>query len=147
MLQHFNPAASPIAALRETVFKRLIHLAESPPASLPSRLEDLAHPQAQWRVSHPMNQLVGNEAALAVVYGPLKAAFPDLERRDVIFVGGTYKDKKLIAALGHYCGTMNGDWLGIPATNKPTYLRYGEVYEIDDDGRVIQANQIGRAHV
>lgn len=140
MLQDFDPATSPIAALRETVFKRLIRLAESPPASLGAQLEELAHPQAQWRVSHPMNERAGNEAALAAVYGPLKAALPDLERRDVIFVGGTYKGKKLIAALGHYCGTMSGDWLDIPATNKPIYLRYGEVYEVDHGGRVVQAN-------
>jgi predicted ester cyclase len=140
MVQDFDPAATPSASVRQGILQRLIALAEAQPAALAARIDALAHGQAQWRVAHPMNQLEGNAAALATVYAPLKAAFPDLERRDTIFVGGRYKGKTRIAALGHYCGTMRGDWLGIPATHKTVYLRYGEVYVIDDDGRVEQAN-------
>jgi predicted ester cyclase len=140
MVQDFDPTSSPSASVRKSVLQRLIHVAEAQPAALASSIDALAHAQCQWRVSHPMNQLEGNAAALAIVYAPLKAAFPDLERRDTIFVGGRFKGKTRIAALGHYCGTMHGDWLGIPATHKTVYLRYGEVYVVDDNGRVEQAN-------
>ncbi|RYE72149.1 MAG: hypothetical protein EOO81_04150, partial [Oxalobacteraceae bacterium] len=95
---------------------------------------------AQWRVAHPINELSGNDAALSKLWEPLKAAFPDLERRDTIFVGGSYEGRDFIAAVGHYCGTMRGDWLGIPATKKNVYIRCGEVWQIDADGRAIQAN-------
>lgn len=58
----------------------------------------------------------------------------------MIFVGGSYQNRRYLAAIGHYCGTMRRDWLGLPATNRPIYLRYGEIYEIDADGAVVQAN-------
>ncbi len=87
-----------------------------------------------------MNEGKGTDYALAQIWRPLKAAFPDIERRDVIFVGGTYLGRTYMAAVGSYCGTMRGDWLGIPATNKTIYLRFGEVWQIGSDGRAIQAN-------
>lgn len=77
-----------------------------------------AAPACQWRVSHPMNEMAGNAAALAQVWGPLRTAMPDQERRDTVFVAGVSQGRTLIAATGHYCGTMTGDWLGIPATGK-----------------------------
>jgi predicted ester cyclase len=54
----------------------------------------------------------------------------------------TYQGRTYVAAVGHYCGTMRGDWLGIPAANKPVYLRYGEVYQIDAEGRVVMATML-----
>ncbi len=136
----FDPSASPSCLIRESVFRRLHDLAEAKPAELAVHLNTLAHPGAAWRVSHPMNTLLGLEAVAAQVYGPLKQAMPDLERRDVIFLGGVYQDRSYIATIGHYYGTMRGDWLGIPATGKAIYLRYGEIYHVDADGKVLQAN-------
>jgi predicted ester cyclase len=87
-----------------------------------------------------MNEVQGPFAAAQSIWQPLMAAFPDLERRDTIFLAGRYQGKTLIAATGHYCGTMKGDWLGIPATGKTVYLRYGEIWQIGPDGRAVQAN-------
>jgi SnoaL-like polyketide cyclase len=140
MVADFDTATTPSSGLRTSVLKRLIAVAEAKPDQLGAKLETLALPTAQWRVAHPINTLAHTLDAHARAYGPLKAAFPDLERRDVIFVGGTYQSRHYIAAVGHYFGTMRHDWLGIPATHKPIALRYGEVYQIDTDGRVLQAN-------
>jgi predicted ester cyclase len=140
MVADFDPHASPSSDLREAVLARLARVAEAPPAGLATALTALAHPNAEWRVAHPVNGLSGTEAAAVRAYGPLKAALPDLERRDVIFVGGSYQGRRYLAAVGHYCGTMRGDLFGIPAMRRPVYLRYGEVYEVDAAGRVIQAN-------
>jgi predicted ester cyclase len=90
-------------------------------------------------MSHPINELGSSEEALEKTWVPLKTSLPDLERRDVILVGGTYEGRDYIACVGHYCGTFRHDWLGIPATGRPIYLRYGEVYQIED-GRIVQAN-------
>lgn len=136
----FDPHAAPDAALRQGLFDRLAALAEAPGDRLEAALAALARPDAQWRAAHPMNEMTGQAAALRAIWMPLKRALPDLERRDLIFVGGRYQGRVLIAALGHYCGTMRGDWLGIPATNKTLFLRYGEVWQLDDAGRVVQAN-------
>jgi predicted ester cyclase len=140
MTPDFDPFASPSALLRDTLYKRLHAVAEASHATLAEKLSLVAHDNTDWRVSHPMNFAAGQPAALALVYEPLKKAFPDLERRDAIFVGGNYKNGIKIAAMGHYCGTMRADWLGIPATNKTVYIRYGEVYECDSDGKVVRAN-------
>ncbi len=132
------PALS--GALRRRVFADLSRLAECPVDDLPDLLRRMAAPDAAWRVAHPINVLTGPAAAAAGAYLPLKAAFPDLERRDVIFAGGTHEGRRYLAAVGHYCGTFRRDWLGIPATGRTVYLRYGEVYEVDAEGRVLQAN-------
>lgn len=140
MVPDFDPHSSPSATLRRLVHDRLVQLAEATDDRLPDAVAALARNDAQWRVAHPINHCAGNAKALARAFGPLKRALPDLERRDVIFVAGTYQGRRYLAAVGHYCGTMRHDWLGIPATNRPIYLRYGEVYEIDPDGAVVQAS-------
>ena len=136
----FEAEASPDGALRGAILDRLRRLAEAGLGGLPAAIDALAAPGCAWRAAHPMNEMAGHEAALALIWGPLLAAFPDLERRDTIFVAGRYLGKTLIAAVGHYCGTMKGDWHGIPSTGKSIYLRYGEVWQIGPDGRAIQVN-------
>ncbi len=140
MVPDFDPHSSPSEKLRKLVHARLVNLAEASDDRLPDAIAAVARVDAKWRVAHPINHCAGNAEALALAFGPLKRALPDLERRDVIFVGGTYQGRHYLAAVGHYCGTMRRDWLGIPATNRPIYLRYGEVYEIDPEGAVVQAN-------
>jgi hypothetical protein len=56
-----------------------------------------------------------------------------------LLLGGN-REKRSIAASGHYCGTMKRDWLGIPTTGKSNWLRYGEVWSKCEDGRVDQTN-------
>lgn len=136
-----SPASTgPSLEQRRAFLASLQRLAEATLESLPNALSRTTCETAQWRVAHPINELSGNDAALVELWVPLKTAFPDLERRDMIFVGGSYEGRDFIAAVGHYCGTMRGNWLGIPATNKTIYLRYGEVWQIGADGRAVQAN-------
>ncbi len=136
----FEAETSPPASLRQRVLGLLRRLAEAGPAAMPALLDRLAVPDCHWRAAHPMDEILGTAAALRAVWHPLAAAFPDLERRDSLFVAGTYQGRTYIAAAGHYCGTMRGDWLGIPATGRTVYLRYGEVWQIGPDGRAVQAN-------
>ncbi len=122
------------------MFENLLGLCEVSPDALPAHLGAMSMPDTQWRAAHPINEMTGPDAALDRIFRPLRAAFPDLERRDWIFVGGTYEGRRYIAAIGVYCGTFLNPWLGIPATGGSVTLRYGEVYEIDGDGRILQAN-------
>jgi predicted ester cyclase len=136
----FEAEASPGAELRQSVAQRLSMLAETGLGGVTKALDTLAAPDCQWRAAHPMNEVSGNLAATAGIWEPLMKAFPDLERRDSILVSGCYQGRTYVAAVGHYCGTMRQDWLGIPATSKTVYLRYGEVWQIGPDGRALQAN-------
>lgn len=135
----FDAEATPDAGIRAQVHQKLTFLAEAGAAGLPTSLSTLAAPDCEWRAAHPMNAAQGTALAADRIWSPLFAAFPDLERRDTILLAGRFQGKTLVAALGHYCGTMTRDWLGIPATGKTVWLRYGEVWQLDGDGRAVQA--------
>jgi predicted ester cyclase len=139
LTEGFDPAASPAAGLRAGFLDRLRALAEAPAGATAAALDRVAAGDAEWRAAHPMNGQAGNAAALAAIWAPLKRALPDLERRDTILVGGSFRGRTWLAALGHYCGTMRGDWLGIPATGRTLCIRFGEVWQIGPDGRAVQA--------
>ena len=124
---------------RGAIFDALSGLAEGPPDLTEARLERLYAPGAGWRGSHPLNILSGAEEIGRVAWSPLLHAFPDLERRDLIFVGGSFEGRDYVAAMGHLCGTFRHDWLTIPATGRPATIRYGEVHEVRD-GRIVQSN-------
>lgn len=136
----FDAKATPDAQIRTQVHQRLCRLAEARASGLEAALNTLTAPDCNWRAAHPMNEMQGTADAAARIWSPLFAAFPDLERRDTILVAGCYQEKTYVAAIGHYCGTMKRDWLGIPATGKTVYLRYGEVWQIGKNGRAVQAN-------
>jgi predicted ester cyclase len=118
--------------------KVLNALAAARPSDLPTLLGETYHPDAHWRGAHPLNEMNGLEAIAGRVWRPLLDAFPDLERRDVILVGGQYEGRDYVATIGHYCGTFRRDWLTIPANGQPIYIRYGEVHQIRD-GRIIES--------
>jgi predicted ester cyclase len=125
--------------IRRIIFDALAKLAESSTENIKKSLEVLCHKNVQWRASHPLNEFNGVDSVSRDIWRPLLKAMPDLERRDLIFVGGRFEGRDYVAAVGHYCGTFRRDWLTIPATGQPIYLRYGEVYEIAE-GKIIQAN-------
>ena len=121
---------------KRQLYRNLYNLAASTPENLRQRLSEIYHQDAHWRGSHPLNELRGIEAIEAGVWQPLLRSFPDLERRDLIFCGGSYEDRDYVATLGHYCGTFREDFLTIPATGRPVYLRYGEVHQVED-GKIV----------
>ena len=124
---------------KQRISAALRALAEANSGELPRLLDSLYAPEAQWRGSHPINEMLGVVAIAARVWTPLLAAFSDLERRDMIVTGGAYQGRDYVAMAGHYCGTFRRNWLGIPATGRPVFIRYGEVHQVAD-GRIIQSN-------
>ena len=134
-----DAASNALMGEKFRLYKALAELAEAPTGQTAALLQAHFAPTLHWRASHPMNELHGLAAVQSTIWEPLKHAVPDLERRDEIFVGGVYEGRTYIAALGHYCGTFRKDWLTIPATGRPIWIRYGEVYELRD-GMIVQAN-------
>lgn len=124
---------------RRRIRDELAALTETAPGKINDRLDLLYAPDAQWRGAHPLNEVRGATAIAARVWHPLREAFPDLERRDLIITGGTYEGRDYLATVGHYCGTFRRDWLTIPATGRPVWLRYGEVHQLVE-GRIVQSN-------
>src|SRR5215210_1785753 len=98
---------------------RLAALVEARPDAIGARLAEIYDPSAEWRGAHPLNEMRGLKAVEDRVWGPLIRSFPDLERRDLIVVGGSYEQREYVAMLGHYCGTFRDDWVTIPRTGRP----------------------------
>jgi predicted ester cyclase len=128
-----------IVSIKRHLYAALAALAESPANTTEAELKKISAPNSIWRMSHPLNEVATCAKAFHTVWLPLKQSMPDLERRDLIFVGGAFEGRTYVAAIGHYGGTFRKDWLDIPATGRPVYLRYGEVYEVKE-GKIVQAN-------
>lgn len=96
------------------------------------------HPNATVNVTHPINELHGIAAVGEHLWKPLRDAIPDIERRDDIVVGGLYRDAHWVCCLGHYVGTFENDWLGLPATHQVVAVRYAEGHEVRD-GKIVQS--------
>ena len=129
---------SRILACKRSLHGALYDLAAAGIDGVGGQLASLHDSGAAWRGSHPLNVVHGVEAIEDVVWRPLLRSFPDLERRDLILIGGRYDDRDMVAALGHYCGTFRHDWLGIPATGRPIYIRYGEVHHVEGE-KIVQS--------
>ncbi len=129
----------PDAETKQKISAALATLAEAPLADTRRLIDAISVPGLHWRGSHPINEHHGTEAVTAKVWTPLKTSFPDLERRDLIVVGGRFEGRDYIAMMGHYCGTFRADWLGIPASGRPVFLRYGEVHQLVE-GRIVQSS-------
>ena len=107
-------------------------------AAAPELLAQAYHPDAEWRGSHPWNEVQGVAAIAQVFWQPLLHAFPDMERREQLLIGGQYQGRDYVGAMGHLCGRFQQDWLGLPATGQLLYLRYGEFHQLVD-GRIVQS--------
>lgn len=125
-------------AAKRAAFGLLQHLTDT---GIP---EAVYHPDALWWGSHPWNERQGH-GSIAQVWADLRRALPDVERRDLIFVGGQslpdprvkpdLAGRDLIATMGHYQGTFTAELCGIPATGGVVHLRFAEVHHMVD-GRI-----------
>ncbi len=125
--------------IRRAFYQLLHDLTECRDQDLSHSLQALYSSDVEWRGSYPINEKRGVDAVFEDVWRPLKHSFPDLERRDLIFMAGSYEGRDYIATVGHFCGNFEKDWLTIPANNNPTYIRYGEVHQVKD-GKIVQSN-------
>ena len=126
-----------VAETRASVWKGLHRLAASLPEELEEAALEIFSADAGWLGAHPLNQVSGLGEIVDRLWRPLKRAFPDLVRRDDIFMGGHFEGTGWISATGYYYGSFERDWLGIPATLRWAYLRFGGFYKLGG-GRIVE---------
>jgi len=119
-------------AHKKRLIKIMHQLANTPVTSLNDAIRAGYHANATLNVTHPINTLAGLDAIGKQLWQPLRNAMPDVERRDDIVAGGRYRNSHWIGCVGHYLGTFENDWLGIPATQGVVAVRYGEGHELQD---------------
>ena len=88
--------------------------------------------QAVINIVAPINEVKGSKGILEHFFRPLLLSFPDLYRITDILFGGKYCEAEWVTGSGHFVGTFANDWMGIPANNKLTYLRFGEFHRIEE---------------
>ena len=125
-------------ANKRAVWSAMKAVAESSPVELGSNLSAIYHPDAEFRGSHPWNEMRGLHAIEQQVWAPLLQSFPDLERRDSMVIGGSYEGRDYVGMVGHLVGVFRRDWNGIPATEQVMYLRYGEFHQMLT-GKIVQS--------
>ncbi|MEM6896741.1 MAG: ester cyclase [Pseudomonadota bacterium] len=95
-----------------------------------------------WDVAHPVNQLVGPGAVISEYLEPLRSGLEHLERRDLMFIGGENRlpnGGRWVAAITHYVGNFTKPLFGLSPSGSMVFLRSGEFYRIDEDGRIAEA--------
>ena len=99
----------------------------------------------RWTGPHPINQLYGRDAIISDFWQPLLQAFPDLKHEITIFFGGKsngradglFDGQEWVCGLGHLTGTFKHDWLTIPASGKPTQIRWSEFCRMHE-GKIVE---------
>lgn len=124
--------------LRVRLLEQLAAAARGRDHGRPARDGHVFAPDVTWHGCHPLGRLDGLEAVEAQFLAPLCNSFPDLERRDLVFLMGEFGGDRWVSATGYYFGLFAEDWLGIPATRRWAALRFGEVYRLDA-GRIAEA--------
>ena len=95
-----------------------------------SAVHEFFNKEAKINVVEPINEIKGAEELLKKFFLPMLKSFPDLYRRTDIFFAGISKNQDWVTSAGHFVGTFKNNWMGIPANNKLTYLRYGEFHRM-----------------
>ncbi len=116
-----------------------------------------------WHGPHPINTLRGVDELLEKFWKPMLTSFPDLQKDDYILFGGnscgadldrwaewkkelpninedalsnyfgTSEYNDWVHTCGNFVGTFEKDFLDIPATGRPVWLRYGEFHKMENE--------------
>ena len=89
-------------------------------------------PDAAINIVHPINEVAGAEAFCTAFLHPLQEAFEGLYRRHDIAMTGVFEGATWVSATGYYVGHFMRDWIGLQATDRLSYLRFGEFYRIEN---------------
>ncbi|MBX3567807.1 MAG: ester cyclase [Rhizobiaceae bacterium] len=126
------------AVIRAKICDGLAALVRGRDGSATVAASDILAHDVVWNGCHPIGRLDGAGTVVEKVFGALRESFPDLERRDDVFIAGSFGGSQWLSATGHCFGSFEQDWLGIPATGRWTSLRYGEMYRLEGD-RIAEA--------
>lgn len=84
-------------------------------------------------ITKPFEKISGIKGFANDFWLPLLQSFPDLKNEPYILIGGHYEDREYVSFTGNLVGTWKKDWLDIPATNQPTWLRYSTTFLFENN--------------
>ena len=112
-------------------------------AAVRRALDETFAGDAVIHLCHPLGDSTGGAGLLDTGLAPLIEAMPDLERREVIAVAGLVEatGDVWVGHCGHYVGTLQRPFLGIPPTGRVAQMRHHEFFRIAE-GRVVEMQAI-----
>ena len=108
-------------------------------SKLDHNLSNLFSNKIKINCFYPLNEFSGLDNFKNKYWIPLFNAFPDLERREQIVIGGTFKDKVQIGTISTLSGVFRNSWLGIKPNFKMVNLKCCEVHELKDN-KIIESH-------
>jgi len=86
------------------------------------------------QLTYPFETLSGPEQLSQDVFASLANAFPDLERRDTIVIGGAASNGSVwVGCCGYYTGSFRRPWLDIPPTGHQASMRFHEFFRFESE--------------
>lgn len=105
-------------------------------------LDAVTASSAVMRLCAPFGDSHGPATYYDAAYRGLYAAWPDLERRDLIVIAGSDEaGADWVGCCGYYTGMFAKPWLGIPPTGHCVGMRYHEFYRLLD-GKIVESQSI-----
>lgn len=96
-------------------------------------------PDCRFHLSHPFNDRNGLAAGLDGFFTPLLSSLRHASRTHAIVAIDEFEGSQMVAVMGHWHGTFTADLVGIPASGKPIWVRFGEIHRIGVDGRIAES--------
>jgi hypothetical protein len=87
----------------------------------------------------PIGDLTGTTPLCDELYRPYLRAFPNAKKHLHFLLAGTDNGKEWVVVGGNLVGNFMEPWLGIPPTKLSTWVRFVELYEMQD-GKIIRAH-------
>ncbi|MED5304545.1 MAG: ester cyclase [Pseudomonadota bacterium] len=107
-------------------------------ATLLAALKEGAAAEAVFRLAFPFGDMHGPRTFHDQALAKLKAAWPDLERRDwIVIAGEDQHGAEWVGCAGHFIGTFTAPFLDIPPTGHLAHMRFHEFYRIEE-GRIVE---------
>ena len=98
-------------------------------------------PDAPIHLCHPLGNSQGGSGLWDTGLAPLHAAMPDVERSEGIRIAGKAGGEWWVGSMGHYVGTFERPFLGIPPTGRIAQMRFHEFHRIEN-GRIAEMQAI-----
>ncbi|QUJ75438.1 ester cyclase [Sulfitobacter albidus] len=119
---------------------------DADPASAVPLLSHVAH----WQGPAPVGLQTSGAAIVERMFAPFHAALEGLTRQTHIFTAGVSQASEAgtgdgaywVAGTGYYTGRATAPVFGIPATDTPLRIRWGEFLRFDAEGRITHAQTI-----
>ncbi len=102
-------------------------------SKLDENLESAFSKNIRVNCFYPLNEFSGIEKFKEIFWKPLLNSFPDLERREQLVIGGTFRDKIQIGTISSISGIFKNSWLGIKPNNKMINLKCCEIHELKNN--------------